>query len=824
MAIKPKHKRIIGWTIVATVVTAAVAVVFVPPAITLNYMKSQLESAVESQTGINAQFNGNVNFSLLGRATIVAHNITVPFGTIHSAMFSVPMRSIFHPTDAELSGPIAIYGADFKIQNLDAIDFNTKIIVYNSVFTFMSHEYDIIRGELENGRFTGTVRTAQHKYDVTFHNDEFVIHNHNNNLEIIGQLCSDGSARGQFSIETDNINRWFEFSIPKINEHVNLTMDFTWDGGRGFEFRNIVANNVRGNIKLYPDGRRDIDLYSPDINYDFSFLMQPGAFLRGTNLNIDFHGDLKFGKEHFNHVKISAIGTDDKVQIGTIVADDNAITGGTIDSDGAHDVMVVMPVNGKNTICLFSGTPHAWGCREYSHGNMSGSLSVNGDQFDITVKSNTKMPDINTVHSKALDFGKRGVVHFEFKDAAGKLSIDGKRTRPEFKFAKNKTLDWLGVKFPFLPTSMANATGDFEWESGAVVFHPHDKTWQMAVQNDFFYIYGKNFKTWFPDIDLQSLRDAIYTVSGEYKNNITSDLTISVANHVFTGSAVGNAITLKTDVLDIDSFLSQKYLNNFEELSFLSMHPIMIPFDLGIDVSLSADKLIYDGNEYSNFVYSLKPNTQTFSITDNSRGSILSTIKRDGVNYDISLQLNKFETNGKLLRDTMPFNISDAFVTGNISMNTSGHIAHDIEYNLNGDIDLTFTGGYVYGIGTDAFFASAENITILNAEYALADALTDGKTRLKSLHIVGHYNNGNFETTEPLAFSLPHVDATGALKINDGKMTAQFYIVLRGTAPEPAPIDLSVSQNGERTYSLSEIMQNFDPAYMRQFVKNHDRF
>ena len=112
-----------------------------------------------------------------------------------------------------------------------------------------------------------------------------------------------------------------------------------------------------------------------------------------------------------------------------------------------------------------------------------------------------------------------------------------------------------------------------------------------------------------------------------------------------------------------------------------------------------------------------------FSITDDDRGNILATIVRDGSNYDIALQLNKFETNGKLLRDTMPLNIGDSYVTGNIAMKTSGHIAHDIEYNLNGNIDLTFTGGYVYGIGTDAFYASADSITILNAEDALIYAL-----------------------------------------------------------------------------------------------------
>ena len=787
-------------------------------------MKPQLASAVLSQTGISADFQGDINFSILGRATIVARDIVVPFGTIHSAMFSVPWGSVFHPTDTELSGPISIYGAKFKIKNLNAIDFRTKITLYNSRVEFMSHNYDIIRGELVNGRFTGVVRTPQHKYDVTFENDEFIIRNHNNKLEIVGQLYSDGSSSGQITIETDNVNEWFEFPEPKIHETINLSMDFTWDGDHDFDFRNIVANNITGNIRLYNDGRRDIQLSSTDTNYDFSFLSQPTKILRNTKLNLDFYGNLKFGKERFNHIKISATESDNKLQIGTIVADDTALTGGYIDADGAHDIMIVTPINDKETTCLFSGTPTSWKCSQYSHGNISGSLWVDGKEFNITVKSNTKMPDINTVHQEALKFGTHGIVNFEFTDAAGTLSIDDKKIRPEFKFAKNKTLDWLGVKFPFLPKSMADAVGNFNWESGAVVFHPHDKTWQMAVQNDFFYIYGNNFKTWFPDLDLQSLRDNIYTVSGEYKNNITSDLTINIANHVFTGSAVGNAITLKTDVLNLDSFMSQKYLSRYEELAFFTNHPIMIPFDLGIDVSLSADKIIYDGIEYNNFVYSLKPNVQTFSITDTERGNILSTIKRDGINYDIALQLNKFETRGKLLRDTMPLNIGDAYVTGDISMKTSGHIAHDIEYNMNGDIDLTFTGGYVYGIGTDDFYASAESIQILNAEEALSIALNDGQTRLKTLHIIGHYANGNFETTKPLTLSLPHVDGTGALKISDGTMTGQFYLVLRGTAPEPAPIDLEIAPNGTRAYSLSEIMQNFDPAYMRNFVKTHDRF
>lgn len=824
MAIKPRYKRRIGWTLVGVIAAAFIALVFVPPTITLNYMKPQLESAVLTQTGIKAEFNGDINFSLLGHATIVARDIVVPFGTVHSAMFSVPWFSVFHPNNAELTGPVSLYNARFKINNLDAIDFKNKFTLYNSVINFRSHDYEIIRGTLENGRFNGTVRTAQHKYDVTFERDEFVIRNQNNRVHIVGRLYSDGSARGQMSIITDDVNKWFEFNEPQINETVDLTMNFEWDGGTGFHFTDIVANNLSGNIRLYPDGRRDIELSARDMDFDFSFLMKPAKLLQGTNLKLDFYGDIKFGDMQFSHIKVNAIGTNDKLQIGNIIADDFALTGGTIDATGAHDIMAVMHMDDADTMCLFSGTPDAWQCEKYSHGNMSGSLWVNGDEFDIVVNAPVPMPDIQTVRKNALDFGSRGIVHFKFADAAGTLTIDGNKIRPEFTFAKNKDLGWLGAKLPFLPKSMADAVGDFQWESGAVVFHPHNQNWQMAVQNDYFYIYGNNFKEWFPNLDLRFLRDNIYTVSGEYKDGVVSDLTINIANHVFTGAMVDDAITLKTDVLNIDSFLSQTYMDRFEEMSFLSMHPLLVPFDVNVKISLSADTLVYDGLEYKNFVYSLRPNVQAFSITDDYRGNILATITRDGTNYDISLQLNRFATRGKILNDSMPLNIGESYVTGDIAMKTNGMIAHDIEYNLNGTIDLTFTSGYIFGLGIDDFFAYANKITILNAEYALGNALNDGQTRLKSLHIVGRYDHGNFETTEPFTLSVPHADATGALQISDGKMAAQMYLVLRGTAPEPAPIDMEILPNGQRNYSLSEIMRSFDPAFMREFVRTHDRY
>ena len=824
MALKPRYKRRIAWTLVGIIAAAFVALVFIPPAITLNYMKPQLESAVQNQTGINATFNGDVNFSLLGHATIVARDITVPFGTIHSAMFSVPMFSVFHPSDTELSGPISIYGARFTINNLNAISFKTPINIYNSVVNFRSHDYEIIRGELVNGHFNGTIRTRQHKYEVSYKNDEFIIRNHNDKMNIVGQLYSDGSARGQISLITDDVNTWFEFLEPKINGTFDLAMNFEWDGNNGFYFTDIVANNMSGNIRLYPDGRRDIELSARDLDFDFSFLMHPGKILQGTSLKLDFYGNIRFGNQKFNHVKINVIGTDDKLQIENIIADDFALTGGTIDANGAHNIMVVMKKNGADTTCLFSGTPNTWQCSKYTHGNMSGTISVDGNEFDVTVNAPIKMPDITSVRKTVLDFGTHGIVRFAFADAAGTLTINGDKTRPEFTFAKNKNLDWLGVKLPFLPKSMANAIGDIKWETGAVIFHPHDKTWQMAIQNDYFYIYGNNFKVWFPNVDLQSLRDNVYTISGEYKNGVISDLTINIANHVFTGAVVDDAITLKTDVLNIDSFVSQSYIDHFEELSFLTMHPIMLPFDINAKISISADTLIFNGIEYKNFVYSLRPNEMVFSITDDYRGSILATITRDGSNYGIILQLNRFATRGKILNDAMPLNIGESYVTGDISMKTNGMIAHDLEYNLNGTIDLTFERGYIFGLGLDDFFANANKITIFDAERALANALNDGQTRLKSLHIIGKYSHGNFETTDAFTLSVPHADATGTLQINDGKMSVQLYLVLRGTAPEPSAIDMEILPNGMRNYSLSEIMQTFDPAYMREFVRIHDRY
>ena len=62
------------------------------------------------------------------------------------------------------------------------------------------------------------------------------------------------------------------------------------------------------------------------------------------------------------------------------------------------------------------------------------------------------------------------------------------------------------------------------------------------------------------------------------------------------------------------------------------------------------------------------------------------------------------------------------------------------------------------------------------------------------------------------------------MAIKDGQMTAEFDIIMRGTSPEPATIQLGLLPSGGRQYSLSEIMKNFDVKFMRAFLETQDRF
>lgn len=824
MALKPKHKRNIIWSLIALVGALVLSVILIPPMITLNSFKPMVEKSVFEQTNVPAKLNGNIHFSLVGGATIVAHDVVVPTARIGSVMFSIPFHSFFDLQNAKLNDAVVIYDADISVDKLAPAMFNHNIEIYNSNITFMGRVFHIVRADFTDGIFNGTIRTDDHKYDVKFAGDTFYIKNKTNNLDIVGHFFPDGTIRGHIFIETENINQWFGFTEPRINKMVALSTDFEWDGKDGYKFTNINFDNISGSIDIQPNGHKDVRLVSDDLDFDFSFLLHPNDMMYHTNINLDFYGNLTLGNHVFNHIRIQAIGTNDKIQIANFIADDIAITGGTITPNGATNIFITMPIDNVNTTCLYSGTPEKWKCSKFTYGDMFGSISVSKNKFDISVKSENNMPSTDTLTKMAKNFGTSGTIKFRFANAGGTYTINGDQASVKYTYAQDKTLRWLQINLPFLPKYMTSDVGDFAWDQGQLTFTPHNNQWQLSIQDNYFHLIGDSFKKWLPNIDLQFINDAPYTISGYYNNNKISNLKISVNNHEFSGSVSDNHITLHTPQLSIDSFMNQYFIDHYAELEFLTNAPIMSLFNLPINISLSADKMIYNNNEFSNFVYSLKPNAQIFSITDTSRGNMLTTIERNKNSYDIFVQLNRFVINGALLSSQMPLNIRDTTITAEIALKTYGQIAHDIYYNMTGTMDLSFEGGFLSGMSFDEFYASAPNITSLNAEYALANALTGGETMVKKMRIIGDYSYKKFITTEPLRLSMRHTDAIGGLAITDGYMTAEFDITMRGTAPTPATIQLSVLPDGSRSYSLSEIMQDFDIGFMRAFIETHDKF
>ncbi len=823
MNVKPRHKRRFLFATVILVGLIILGFVFIPPFINLNKMKPVLQAKLREQTGVTTQINGDVNFSLLGSTTIVAHDISVPNGSIGSIAFSVPFNQIFNLQNATLNKNISVYNAKLNITDLFPYSISHDINIHNATLNFMNHDYKIVRGTLSNNAFSGQVRTQQHKYDITYENGEFVILNSNDNLHIRGTLFPDGGAAGEMTIATNDINKWFEFENPKINEPVNLSMEFNWDGGYGFDFTNIRANNYFGNIKLYPNGFNSLNFKSDNANLDMTFLETDKNILNKSDIYFDLYGKIKFHNNILNHFLINAIGRDNTLKINHVIMDNIELFGGTYDANGLHNTKLQINNLPESFNCIFSGTPQKWECAKFNYGDIHGTITSDNGIFNITATSTNKMPSYKTIREFVSHIGDNGTIDFTFSDMSGTFVITPKQMIPKFRYAKNTTLRDIDLDLKFLPEFMKNTSGTFTTSDNKKTFTPQNQQWTLEIQNNNFTISGQNFKQWLPNIDLRFLNNLPYVVSGTFGDNAIGDLNIMIAGHILSGNMTGSNITLRTDELNIDKFISDKYRNNYDEQKFLTNHPLAILFDLPINISLSSDTMILNNNEYKNFVYSLKPDTEIFSISDNSRGHLLGIIEKKKFDYDISIQLNKFKFDGELLQFDTPLNISDSTITAEIKLKTSGQTANDLIYNLSGDIDITFNGGYVYGLGFDKFYASADEITVLNAEYAASAALESGATRINKLKMVGTYNNGNFETTKPFTLSMQNIDAVGALFINNRIMTGTFEFILRGTAPKPVSVEMNINEYGTRKYSINELINNLDIGYMRAFTRKNNQ-
>ena len=174
MKIKPRHKRRLFWTIIVLIGLGIIGLMCIPPLLNLNKMRPVLQEKLTANTGITAQINGNVNVSLLGSGTIVAHNVIIPNGKIDSVSFSVPFKQIFNLERATLNNDINISNGTITITDLFPTGISHNINIYNTDIYFMNHEYKIVRGTLSNNKFSGQIRTPQHKYDIKYDNGEFV--------------------------------------------------------------------------------------------------------------------------------------------------------------------------------------------------------------------------------------------------------------------------------------------------------------------------------------------------------------------------------------------------------------------------------------------------------------------------------------------------------------------------------------------------------------------------------------------------------------------------------------------------------------------------
>ncbi|MBO7656612.1 MAG: hypothetical protein J6S80_02710 [Alphaproteobacteria bacterium] len=824
MLVKPHHGRGILWTIVVTVGIIAIALLVVPNFINLNKLRPHFESAVFAQTGVVTKIHGDVNFGILGSPHLMAHGVETKHGITKMLAIKVPFSGLFDLANTEINGIITAYEPHINVDSLSLLHVKYQLYVKDAIMTFMGKDYKIIRGLFSHGTFDGQVRTNEHKYDIAFQGNNFTVKNKNLKLNIRGEYFPSGGAAGILEINTNKINDWFGFDEPKLLHNIKLTTNFYWDGGYGFKFMDIEANNVHGDITLEPNGWRTIRLYSDNTPFDFSFLSDPDKIMSDMTLNIDFHGDLVLKNRRFEHVKIDAVSTKEYIQINKVIADSISLTGGTIDKNGAHEIIFRAILDDKKTECLFTGTDTDWRCDTFTYGDISGSIKFKDKTIEANITSNKNI-DLKELESYVKRFGaKNAMVKFKFANMGGTFTLTPRDSTIKYEYIYGKPLKWVNTHIKLLPQFM-DAIGNMTWTDETFTFTPNTNDWSLTLYDNFFHISGNDIKTWFPHIDLRAIKKQKYTMTGFYNSRgDISDLTLKIGDHVFTGVANSKSITLHTTNLNPDVFFTQDFFDKHEEMEFLTNAPIMIPFDFSRDIYLTADTLTYGENNYKNFVYSLKSGIQTFSITDNNRGNLLATIVKEHNNYSIFIQLSRFIVSGKLLPLAFPLNIADTSVTAEIHLNTYGHIAHDIKYNMTGHMDLTFDGGYITGIGIDNFYNNAENLTRLNVEDRIITALESGTTQLKTMRVIGEYNNGNFITTEPIKMSIRHADAVGALDIKDNLMNARLDIKMRAVAPDAVTVSLTVAPNGRRKYSLSELTRYFDPAFMRSFIKTHDKF
>lgn len=877
------RRRKIFWFAVAALLSAALAAIIVPPFINLSRLVPHIEYEVLSQTGLHINIRGPVRLSVFGRATITAYDVEMAeYGRntagakIKSVQFRIPYRTLLDLNTASLSGTIVVDGARLHLESLAPPSFSARIMFKNGSLTFRDRTLENVNGVFRDGVFNGALGMGGNKYTFESDGRYFIIKNPSVNLDIKGRISTDdagnASVAGKLSLDADNINRRLGFQSPEISGRLKLQSDFEWLDGT-FAFHNVSGELGDGDFTgdlVFGKDHKKINLVANNMDLDLSFLVENPAFLHDSE--ISFAGNGRFllpvfrlfppleklagRQQEFDRIKFvsnASGGAIDIIEFNASNADASLSASGPVAGGAAAGLDILVVDDSSSVHCVLRGTKDDWSCERWDYVDAkfsaSGALAVRPDSFEMTFGSQTydyAGADANDQLRAlgALLSRDAGAVRFALKGGLrGAAQTRGGGADISYTGRDNVSLGSVIMKHDIsklLPAPLLRSRGTIrraEIKDGKLASFDFEHEgsrgrWRLMMDEDGAFSLEIDARrllaAYHPDLEAKFLKASLpMLVTGRLKSPYVSDLGIIILDGrtaALFGKFDGRTLDLHSEFLDLDQLLNPGFIDDYDAEKYVSAEPLTFPFALNLPLTLTADVIKFGGEEYSNFVYSVKNGSQKMSITDSARGSLLVSIEKKLSKYNLLVQSNKFEILGTILPAASKLNIADTTLTAQAQLSTSGITANDFWRNMSGDMDMTFDGGTLVGFDTDRFYDRAQSITTMNAEYAISDALGGGQSRLKSLRIAGRYQDGGFRTTTPLEASTRHAEYTGHLQTSGGRLSAQLKILLRGTSPVPAPVSLNILPNGERDYSLSEIMQSFDPDFMREFTKMYNKF
>ncbi|MDR3208536.1 MAG: hypothetical protein LBT45_01660 [Rickettsiales bacterium] len=842
------------WLSAIIAAILALAYLIIPPMIPMSRFRGSFAEALSNEIGTPVEIDGNVKLSLLGYPMMSAEGVRFGGAGAKTVRFRVSWASIFNLSNARIISGIKVSGLEMDAKNLTVPNFGKKIILADSLVRFGGKEYEVIDGVLDSGKLSAYVRTNRHKYRLDVSSGDFIVRNPNEGLVISGRLAADESgeisASGTLQIDTKDMNEWFDFPFPEIRGRTKLSMDFNWDGKGFFRLFKISGTNGKasfnGEIKLWHENgkqiKKSIRMRVDNADLDLSFLRDHSGFLYNSDIAIDANGDIKTPFQQMKNAKnlsLKMSSNFSEIDIKALkAADDNisvSASGKIIrDNPSNLDIAFHQTRPGRSVRCVLSGNNDDWRCSVWSvvskDMTATGALSVFKDNFQMTFNSENAKMDLESLGAlEKYAAGRSGVVEFDAGDVSGVAQIQNGHRRIEYVH-KNTDVGALPVDLP-LPESMKKARGNLaaEIRDDKMSFSFQAPDWSLSVDDgDGFSINHKDGKKLLAALtgkpELPFVKNGIpVIIAGKYSRPFITDLRVQIAGMRFAGLMGYNGITLRTDVLDLDKALDEKWFADFIDNQYLSGDPLLAPFDFGTNLSISADAVKLNGAEYKGFIYSLDGAGQKMSISDSEHGKLLLSVSKDKSKYKYLIQMNRFFVPGRLFDGDLPINLEKTTVTAQAELESTGLTAYDIRRNMTGIVDASLDGGILSGFGTDDFYSNANRYGKTDTENALHGALSSGLTEVKEMQITGEYSGGDFRTTKPFLLTARHTDITGNLSIKNDSVLIRANIVLRGTSPIPRPLALTI-ENGAREYSLSDILPDIDLDYLREFVRTHRKF